>query len=366
MAAEIELQPRTRVVESNGALYLRLLDKFAKIEPADDFSRRLVRSLFSGGSLADVLSRAAPTPVESACLAIIDALIAEGFVTERPTTLGSLKSDFDRFERELAYLAAWETGANTRYQMLERVRSAKIGVFGLGGIGNWVVAGLVAMGFRKFCLVDPDIVEIHNLNRAILFSPADVGTKKVEAASAFIRRMDATSEISCNDILIDGSDACRRASSGCDLVISQIDKPLENIQHWVTRGCLEAGVPLLLVSSLSVGPFMISRNCGCVGCYQASQMDRLSIAGRIEYVDPSYPRPESSICYRASITAGVACREVMAFISRGLDLTTRDRVWRMHEQTMEAELVPFSKRADCSTCTIFSKQESSDVRYAPG
>src|SRR5690606_18050487 len=41
---------------------------------------------------------------------------------------------------------------------------------GVGGVGCSVALGLVRLGIRKLFLVDRDVVDIHNLNRQILFS----------------------------------------------------------------------------------------------------------------------------------------------------------------------------------------------------
>lgn len=41
---------------------------------------------------------------------------------------------------------------------------------GVGGIGCSIALGLVRLGVRKIFLVDRDIVDVHNLNRQVLFS----------------------------------------------------------------------------------------------------------------------------------------------------------------------------------------------------
>ena len=41
---------------------------------------------------------------------------------------------------------------------------------------------LLRLGIKKLILVDYDTVDIHNLNRQLMFSPADVGETKVDAA----------------------------------------------------------------------------------------------------------------------------------------------------------------------------------------
>jgi molybdopterin/thiamine biosynthesis adenylyltransferase len=52
-------------------------------------------------------------------------------------------------------------------------------VLGIGGLGSVVVSSLMRLGVAKIFMVDYDVVDIHNLNRQILFSSSDVGKPKV-------------------------------------------------------------------------------------------------------------------------------------------------------------------------------------------
>ncbi len=52
-------------------------------------------------------------------------------------------------------------------------------VLGVGGLGSIVTINMLRLGVGKLFLVDFDVVDIHNLNRQLLFSHADVGKPKV-------------------------------------------------------------------------------------------------------------------------------------------------------------------------------------------
>lgn len=60
-------------------------------------------------------------------------------------------------------------------------------IVGVGGTGSWVALLLAMMGTPRLVLVDPDDVEIHNLNRLPL-PLATVGSKKVDAVAQEIER----------------------------------------------------------------------------------------------------------------------------------------------------------------------------------
>ncbi len=53
---------------------------------------------------------------------------------------------------------------------------------GVGGLGSCVSLNLARLGLKKIYLLDYDVVEVHNLNRQLLFSIKDIGRSKVDAA----------------------------------------------------------------------------------------------------------------------------------------------------------------------------------------
>lgn len=63
-----------------------------------------------------------------------------------------------------------------------RLRNARVAIFGLGGVGGYVVEALARAGIGQLDLVDKDEVSLSNLNRQILATHATVGMPKVEAA----------------------------------------------------------------------------------------------------------------------------------------------------------------------------------------
>ncbi|GAB3924648.1 HesA/MoeB/ThiF family protein [Mucilaginibacter myungsuensis] len=69
-------------------------------------------------------------------------------------------------------------------QAQERLAQAKVVVVGMGGLGCPVAQYLAASGIGTLGIVDEDIVSLSNLHRQILYTPNDVGLKKVIVAAA--------------------------------------------------------------------------------------------------------------------------------------------------------------------------------------
>lgn len=65
-------------------------------------------------------------------------------------------------------------------EAMEKLKNSKIAIFGLGGVGSYVVEALVRAGVQNFILVDKDVVSLSNINRQIIATHKTIGRPKVE------------------------------------------------------------------------------------------------------------------------------------------------------------------------------------------
>src|SRR5574337_1210534 len=63
-----------------------------------------------------------------------------------------------------------------------RLKAARILMVGAGGLGSPVGLYLAAAGVGTLGIVEPDVVDVTNLQRQVLHRTKDVGGKKVESA----------------------------------------------------------------------------------------------------------------------------------------------------------------------------------------
>jgi molybdopterin/thiamine biosynthesis adenylyltransferase len=68
-----------------------------------------------------------------------------------------------------------------------KLEQLTIAIIGLGGTGSIVAQELVHLGVRNFILVDPDVIEITNLNRVPNATATDAGKPKTEIAARYIQ-----------------------------------------------------------------------------------------------------------------------------------------------------------------------------------
>ena len=73
-------------------------------------------------------------------------------------------------------------------------------VFGLGGVGGYVIEGLVRAGIKEFTIIDNDVVQESNLNRQIIALNATIGRKKVDVVKERILEIRQDAIVHCYDM----------------------------------------------------------------------------------------------------------------------------------------------------------------------
>ena len=76
---------------------------------------------------------------------------------------------------------------------VDRLSRAHVAVFGIGGVGGYVVEALARAGVGALSLFDNDTVSESNLNRQIIALRSTIGMPKTEAAAARVRGGSAPS-----------------------------------------------------------------------------------------------------------------------------------------------------------------------------
>ena len=78
---------------------------------------------------------------------------------------------------------------------VEKLKKSKVAIFGIGGVGSFVVEGLARAGVGKFILVDNDKVAESNLNRQIIATTKTIGKLKVEACKERILEINPDAKV---------------------------------------------------------------------------------------------------------------------------------------------------------------------------
>ena len=63
---------------------------------------------------------------------------------------------------------------------IDKIKTKKVIVFGVGGVGGFVVESLIRSGLEDITIVDNDVVDESNINRQIIATSVSIGKSKVE------------------------------------------------------------------------------------------------------------------------------------------------------------------------------------------
>lgn len=80
-------------------------------------------------------------------------------------------------------------------EAIKKLNKSKVAVFGIGGVGSYVVEGLARAGIGNFILVDKDEVDITNINRQIIATTKTVGKSKVEVSKERILEINPEAKV---------------------------------------------------------------------------------------------------------------------------------------------------------------------------
>lgn len=80
-------------------------------------------------------------------------------------------------------------------EAIKKLNNSKVAIFGIGGVGSFVVEGLVRAGIENFILVDNDKIDLTNLNRQIIATHKTIGKYKVEIAKERILEINPNAKI---------------------------------------------------------------------------------------------------------------------------------------------------------------------------
>ncbi len=188
-----------------------------------------------------------------------------------PSLLETDRDYLERHSRDLEFYALFEKETASRYDYLAHIKSARIVVIGLGGVGSWLSLSLACIGIGELVGVDFDNVELSNLARQILYTPANLGQAKTIASQAFFAQFAPEMQFHPRSIKINGPDDVTPLIRDADFVVLAADWPPRRIGRWVNQACIEAGVPALYMSAgasqVHIGPLVIPGQPGCYECF---------------------------------------------------------------------------------------------------
>lgn len=148
---------------------------------------------------------------------------------------------FDRYARQIVIDKIGVEGQR-------KITAAKVLIVGVGGLGSAVLQQLVGAGVGAITIVDPDIVELHNLNRQTIHSEKTIGWSKVRSAQKYVKDYNTSIKLTCVYARFDNANAWNLLEN-IDIVVDCTDN--FKSRYLLNDSVVQRGKPLVYGSILS-------------------------------------------------------------------------------------------------------------------
>ncbi|HBY20929.1 MAG: tRNA cyclic N6-threonylcarbamoyladenosine(37) synthase TcdA [Clostridiales bacterium GWE2_32_10] len=134
-------------------------------------------------------------------------------------------------------------------EALKKLKQSKVAIFGLGGVGSYVLEGLARCGVGNFVLVDSDTVCITNINRQIIAIKSTIGKPKVEVARDRVLEINEKANVTIHQSFYLPENSNELIDSSYDYIIDAIDTVTAKID--LVLKAKELHIPI--ISSMGTG-----------------------------------------------------------------------------------------------------------------
>ena len=143
------------------------------------------------------------------------------------------------------------------HDALERLSRAHVAVFGIGGVGGYVVEALARSGIGELTLIDSDRVNLSNINRQIIATHETIGQNKVDAAAQRVKQINPDCIIHTYPLRYEDTNRALFFTRQYDYIADCID--LVKCKLDLICTALERGIPILsaMGTGNKVDPFQL-------------------------------------------------------------------------------------------------------------
>ena len=146
----------------------------------------------------------------------------------------------DQFEREALLIGR---------EGIERLRSARVALFGIGGVGGYVAEALIRCGVGSLDFYDNDQVALSNLNRQIIALHSTVGRDKVDVMAERLRDIQPDARIAGHKLFYLPEEADKIDFASFDYIADAIDTVAAKLD--IAERAYRLGVPI--ISAMGAG-----------------------------------------------------------------------------------------------------------------
>ena len=128
-------------------------------------------------------------------------------------------------------------------EAMQRLYGARVAVFGIGGVGGYVVEALARSGVGAFDLIDDDKVCLTNINRQIIATRKTIGKYKVDVMEERVHSINPEAQVTVHKCFYLPETADQFDFTQYDYVVDAVDTVTAKLE--IIMRAKEAGVPVI-------------------------------------------------------------------------------------------------------------------------
>lgn len=253
-----------------------------------------------------------------------------------------------RYQKQVLFLSELTSSFEEAISSQKRLENATVAVFGVGGVGTWIVNGLYQMGVGNIRITDPDIVTESNLNRQLYFTAQDIGRYKVDVIKGKI----PDANIQTWKTTVSPHEDLDHIISGCDILINCADTPsVAETTRVVSNYATKHNIPYSIAGGYDmhigmVGPIFVPGKTACFDCLVSylQEIDPLKGLEVVKGVEQT-----GSLGPIAGVVANLHLMEIFKFLT-GVSQINYNRFAEIDFMAFDIKRHQYSKRPDCKSC----------------
>ena len=243
----------------------------------------------------------------------------------------------DQIERYSRQILVPDLGGKSQIHLMQ----SRVLVIGAGGLGSPAALYLAAAGIGTLGIVDPDSVELSNLQRQILHATRDIGRAKTESAAQKLHELNPDVEVKTYPVRFESSNAAEIAA-GYDFILDGSDNfetkfLVNDVALSLGIGFSHGGIVRLQGQTMTVLP----RKTACYRCL----------------FDMPPPPEEILNCQQAGILGAVAgtlgtiqATEAIKYLAGFEEGLITDRLLTYDAKAMKFHSIDVSRNPQCVAC----------------
>ena len=223
----------------------------------------------------------------------------------------------------------------------QRLLDSKVLLFGAGGLGSPISMYLAASGVGQITIVDPDDVDLSNLQRQIAHQTEDIGRRKVASVKQTLQAINPqTKVLTINKVM--SKDHMAEIIPDADVVVDATDN--FDSRFAINQICVESRIPLVTGAAIrfegQIAVFEMQNESACYQCLYPEQTDALQESCT-----------ETGIL--GSVTGLMGCLQATEVIKLLLNIgqTLSNKLLLVDALNMEWHSVKIKKDPKCAVCS---------------